>query len=171
MLCRILRPLPAEAKLVMLGDAKPAAVRWKWGIHWGANEDPAVIFVTLRSRFRPSPATCRQINQCTTGLCDSAGQKLAILFADWRFGQPGIPWAAKGELGTAGGRAGVVLNPRSGSICLVSGALPLRDWLKNVIQEFYLPVLNATDLDSAFAALSRFRILTPTRVGLRGLKP
>ncbi|WP_448213918.1 exodeoxyribonuclease V subunit alpha [Colwellia sp. MEBiC06753] len=45
-----------------------------------------------------------------------------------------------------------------------------QSWLSSVVERYYRPLLKATDIAQAFAALSQFRILCATRVGSEGVE-
>ncbi len=179
MLTRLFRAIKPDAILIMLGDP---------------NQLPSVevgsVLAELtrgeQNRFSPSAAStiARLTGEKRLKVQDNVSDHTVTLTKSWRFA------GAVGELATAvvngdGLRGWQLLEGRADTkrnhaakatepgedsrLSLIEDA-NLTEWFEGFVKEQVSAVSHAVDLADAFSAFARFRLLTPHRVGARGVE-
>lgn len=172
MMARVLRALPDQATLILLGDAEQLP-----SVEVGA------VMADLTPRKHPGYPS--EVAGHIADICgepvpendQSAYEYLTILTKTWRFG------GLIGQLANAVIRADAAsswsllqANALDKHTAAEAPELTYVDdrlfdaWLNDVCHRYIKPVLNAATLEDAFVALSAFRLLSPTRVGERGVE-
>ncbi len=164
LMTRLLRAMPNHARLVLLGDA---------------DQLPSVAAGSVLADLAPRPhrgySETNSMNlTALTGyplpISEKAHDHLTLLQKSRRFdGEGGIGVLAGHVIaGDAEASWGVLSNDEE-QISRVART-DFNGWLIELVRRYYLPVLQAESVETAFAALARFRFLTATRVGPTGVE-
>ncbi|MCP5169609.1 MAG: exodeoxyribonuclease V subunit alpha [Hahellaceae bacterium] len=146
LMARLLRALPPKARLILLGDA---------------DQLPSVAAGSLLAEL----ARPRQGH-------DPA--YLSRLVHSYRFSDEGaIGQLAKAVIqGRANAAWKIASQPADlfGQVTLADCRTRFDDWIGQIALEHYRPVIEASDIQTAFHALSRFRLLCSHRAGTHGVE-
>ena len=164
MMARLLRALPAEAALILLGDA---------------DQLPSVAAGSILADLAPRPhagyseASCQRLQQLTGYRVEHSTaplDHLTLLQQSRRFsGSGGIGQLASQVIRGDATQSWQALVSGSRETLLIQGQ-PLAQWIQQLVVDHYQPLLQTTDIHHAFATLAAFRILTATRVGPQGVE-
>ncbi|MCG8613337.1 MAG: exodeoxyribonuclease V subunit alpha [Pseudomonadales bacterium] len=173
-LARVLRALPEQAILIMLGDADQLP-----------SVEVGSVMADLTCRPHPgySGVVAAQI-EAITGQSVPVDESsrfghLTLLTKTYRFGGE-IGILASAVIQSDGKQSWALLNDhewQQTQASLLEDSAQVTyipdhrtdEWLKNACLEYYRPMLLAPSVDDAFQQLSQFRLLTPTRVGNQGV--
>jgi len=168
MMARIFRALPAEAKVILLGDADQLP---------SVSAGSVLADIAHRPHGGYSRANNKYLSEVTgIGTLPLAKKRaddhVTFLLKSRRFdGKGGIGLIAtaviKGQSNDSWQllqEAGVASN----ELNLLS--VDINDWLPQLVSRHYLPLFAMTDVKDAFRQLSRFRILCATRKGEAGVE-
>jgi len=171
MMARVLRALPATARLILVGDA---------------NQLPSIavgsVLSDLASTPHPGYSVCAvdAIDQLTGYRLPCAlgapQDYISYLHKSHRFdGKGGIGLLATEVITLAADSSWKRLQQAVGEDLIVRStseeqltyiALHQReDWLEQAVEHYYRPLAKAATIEAAFACLDQFRVLVPTRVG------
>jgi exodeoxyribonuclease V alpha subunit len=164
LMARLVRALPPQARLIMLGDA---------------DQLPSVAAGSVLADLAPLPhpgysVANTQHLKALTGVelpaVDAAMDHLCVLEKSHRFsGGGGIGTLAKQVIGGAAEASWQALVQGTEQTHRVTGE-GFQAWLAGLAEEYYRPVLQAQGIEQAFTALARFRFLAATRVGPLGIE-
>ncbi|WP_210394660.1 exodeoxyribonuclease V subunit alpha [Motiliproteus sediminis] len=174
MMTRLLRALPGEARLVLVGDA---------------NQLPSIAVGSVLSDLAPLPhqgysATAAEAiaRYCGYRVPPAAAtppqDHVCLLRHSHRFdGSGGIGQLAEATIALDADSSWPLLQSAVSSAPATDsgqlGYLPpasLERWLDAAVEHYYRPIASAPDLANAFRRLAAFRVLVPTRVGDWGVE-
>ncbi|HEY5717906.1 MAG TPA: exodeoxyribonuclease V subunit alpha, partial [Motiliproteus sp.] len=175
MMTRVLRALPPQARLILVGDA---------------NQLPSIAVGSVLADLAPLPhagysaaAAASIADLCGYALpsVDGAGQDhVSLLRKSHRFdGSGGIGHLAEAVIELQGEAswqqlqgAAVGTDSDTDDSAQLGWVAPAQHeaWLEAAVARYFRPLLQAPDLAQAFERLAAFRILVPTRVGPQGVE-
>lgn len=174
MMARILRALPDEATLILVGDA-----------HQLPSISVGSVLSDLVPRQHPgySNATADRLYQLTgydvPRSDDSASDYSTFLAKSHRFdGKGGIGLLAKDIINRQSEPSWASLHTRGAELphrkpTEQLSYLPPEEvdrWLAQAVERYYQPIATAADITTAFKQLAQFRLLVPTRKGPLGVE-
>ncbi|TCI02016.1 exodeoxyribonuclease V subunit alpha [Corallincola luteus] len=174
MMARVLRALPDDATLVLLGDAEQLP-----------SVEVGRVMADLTCAEHPgySPQAAAQINELCGQQVPTAinanYDHLTLLTQSRRFGgeigvfakeviEADIDATTKRLMDRCVQQISFQHNDAN-QLSYINAAM-VEEWLPLASAHYFLDIARASTLDEAFAALARFRVLVPTRVGDRGVE-
>ncbi|NMP17417.1 exodeoxyribonuclease V subunit alpha [Thalassotalea sp. Y01] len=167
MMCRVFRALKDGARVIMLGDA---------------NQLPSVATGSVLADIAPfgqtqlsatNVAFLRNMSANFNGLTESkpALDYLCYLTQSRRFsGDGGIGKLASMMIDSKAESAWQLVSGNQDGEVSLAECKNFNDFLYSLIKRHYLALFSAETVEQAFAALDRFRILTPSRKGEQGVE-
>jgi exodeoxyribonuclease V alpha subunit len=174
MMARIFRALPSHCKVILLGDADQLPSVSAGSVLNDIAPRPFYGYSAENADYLKQITTCtvpkltkKQANSIKLGVVDY----VTFLTKSRRFDSDGgIGIIAKSVISGKYDESWSILNQSNGQNQVSHLQHDTMEWLKPLVEKYYLPLFSCQSINEAFNLLSQFRILCAMRVGDQGVE-
>ena len=174
MMARLFRALPTHCKVILLGDADQLPSVSAGSVlndiaprpFKGYSSENTQYLVNVTQNEMPKP-----IKKQTSGLPQGVVDYVTFLTKSRRFDSDGgIGLIAKAVILGKYDQSWSILNQSNGENQVSHLQHDTMQWLKSLVEYYYLPLFGCDNVEQAFALFIKFRILCATRLGDQGVE-
>lgn len=173
MMARVLRALPVEARLILLGDADQLPSVETGNVladivcreHSGYQSDAASQIKSISGQAVPENKSSHYSHLTLLTQSRRFGGEIGAIATEVISAQSQLSWQRLKQ----NEQKSIHLEQEKNSELTYLADSLYESWLSQSCKHYFLKISMAENLNDAFSALSAFRILLPTRVGERGV--
>jgi len=174
MMARVLRALPDEARLILLGDADQLPSVETGNVladivcreHSGYQSDAALQIKSISGQAVPENNSSHYSHLTLLTQSRRFGGEIGAIAIEVISAQSQLSWQRLKQ----NEQQSIHLEQEKNSELSYLADSLYESWLSQSCKHYFLKISMADNLEKAFSALSAFRILLPTRVGERGVE-